>query len=517
MTTSAPSLTSKPATASSRATAAATGASAKTQRGGPAFDDALTTARSARDRAHDEQPGQPVAGDASSQPAGAAASPDGEIPARAGEPTAVAEPGEPSPSSAVEAAEAPVADEPVDGAPPATIGGQVAVDLRTAALPAAFTAPVTVRSLNGLLLQGRAPAGAGNGTAPGTASALTEDATSATPAPRRFLLGDPGLGAPVEWPAETLSNDTTGSPDHRAGAAGADEPSGFAAAWSDDGSAEQAPASTAARTSASAPPPASPFVLTVTTFTVTVAAPPAREASAGDEHAQAASTLGPERGVATGKPNRKPSEPAAAESPRSAERAEAQALKAQVARGLAAAFTQQGGSGEVVLRLTPERLGAVRIDLRNQAGVVSGRIDVESAQVQKLVQASLPDLRAGLESRGLTVESLAVHVREPSDADARDASADALRPGLVSAADAPGTPFVERHPGHDPAVAASPWNGAGTDAQGGHAGDLSDQPPGRSPGQPTTRNDRTGDAEPSPGASPAVSLDLLTLRLDAVA
>ncbi len=67
-------------------------------------------------------------------------------------------------------------------------------------------------------------------------------------------------------------------------------------------------------------------------------------------------------------------------------------------------------SGEMRLRLNPHNLGSVQVTIAaHQDGIVA-RIAVESAQVQQVMEGAKEHLRAGLEARGLRVQSLEVTV-----------------------------------------------------------------------------------------------------------
>lgn len=78
-----------------------------------------------------------------------------------------------------------------------------------------------------------------------------------------------------------------------------------------------------------------------------------------------------------------------------------------VSRGLSATVHAKGGS--LVLRLVPEALGQVRIQMQIEQGAVSVRIETGTAQAQGLLSEHLAALRGSLESKGLSVERLSVH------------------------------------------------------------------------------------------------------------
>jgi len=83
-------------------------------------------------------------------------------------------------------------------------------------------------------------------------------------------------------------------------------------------------------------------------------------------------------------------------------------VAATVARGLSAAVHQKGGS--LTIRLIPETLGALRIQMNMDRGAVDVRLETGSAQAHELLSGQLAMLRTALESKGLTVERLAVQL-----------------------------------------------------------------------------------------------------------
>lgn len=79
-----------------------------------------------------------------------------------------------------------------------------------------------------------------------------------------------------------------------------------------------------------------------------------------------------------------------------------------VSRGLSAAVLQKGGS--LTIRLTPESLGQVRIDMQLERGSVAVRLEAATAAAHELLDSTLTMLRSSLESKGLSVERLSVHL-----------------------------------------------------------------------------------------------------------
>lgn len=85
---------------------------------------------------------------------------------------------------------------------------------------------------------------------------------------------------------------------------------------------------------------------------------------------------------------------------------EERAFVSGVSRGLGAALQQKGGS--LMIRLSPESLGSMRIHMTLDQGQVSVRMETISEQAQMLLARSLPALKESLESKGLTVREMQV-------------------------------------------------------------------------------------------------------------
>ncbi len=81
-------------------------------------------------------------------------------------------------------------------------------------------------------------------------------------------------------------------------------------------------------------------------------------------------------------------------------------LDSLVARGLGASLAQRGGT--LTLRLLPESLGSMRIQMEILQGAVKVEMEVGNAEAHRLLSQSLEGLRASLEARGLAVEKLGV-------------------------------------------------------------------------------------------------------------
>ena len=105
-------------------------------------------------------------------------------------------------------------------------------------------------------------------------------------------------------------------------------------------------------------------------------------------------------------------------------------IVSQVSRSLASVLKEGGGS--MTLRLSPEHLGEVRIKLSLRDGVVRARMETSSDDATKLLQDSLPQLRAALEARGVRVDELTI--QQPSNT-----APGASDPGLDPDADMSGS------------------------------------------------------------------------------
>jgi len=95
----------------------------------------------------------------------------------------------------------------------------------------------------------------------------------------------------------------------------------------------------------------------------------------------------------------------------SASTEEPPAFTGQVIRGLSAMIHQRGGV--MNMRLDPPELGELRVQMTLARGVVSAEFHASNAQAQGLLEKNLTALRSTLESQGLTVERLTVHVAAP--------------------------------------------------------------------------------------------------------
>ncbi len=173
----------------------------------------------------------------------------------------------------------------------------------------------------------------------------------------------------------------------------------------------------------------------------------------------------------------------------------APALVEQAAAGLATALRK--GSGTITMRLSPEGLGELRIEVAVREERVRARIEAGSAARALLVERR-EELRGALEARGLSVERI----------------------DIVGAPEAPGAQPPETGRGPTPDGAAQPEDPGGRAGPRGGAGDGS-WSGGRDGGGGTGARDAepaawdgAGLVEASPGVW--IDLDLGRYRVDAV-
>lgn len=82
------------------------------------------------------------------------------------------------------------------------------------------------------------------------------------------------------------------------------------------------------------------------------------------------------------------------------------AALASIQRGLSVAMKQQGGS--VQMRLTPESLGLLKIEMTLARGVVAATLQASTPEARELLTRNIETLRASLEAKGLSVERLSI-------------------------------------------------------------------------------------------------------------
>lgn len=90
-----------------------------------------------------------------------------------------------------------------------------------------------------------------------------------------------------------------------------------------------------------------------------------------------------------------------------------QQVLAQVQRGLASIINTKGGT--MKLRMSPEHLGQVKIQLTTKDGHVKIKIDAETEHARSMLKDGLADLRTAMESRGVHVDELSIEQRDPNE------------------------------------------------------------------------------------------------------
>ncbi len=83
-----------------------------------------------------------------------------------------------------------------------------------------------------------------------------------------------------------------------------------------------------------------------------------------------------------------------------------QATVAAANRGLDVALKQQGGS--VQMRLAPESLGALKVEMTISRGVVAATLQASTPEARELLTRNIETLRSSLEAKGLSVERLSI-------------------------------------------------------------------------------------------------------------
>lgn len=164
-----------------------------------------------------------------------------------------------------------------------------------------------------------------------------------------------------------------------------------------------------------------------------------------------------------------------------------------VSRGMSAALAQRGGV--VHVKLMPPSLGEVRVRMDLHEAAVSVRIEATTATAHGLLSQSLAMLRASLESRGIAVDRLAVH--------------------LAPAGPAPAAPPVGGDAG--PKDAPDPWAGGQRHDAGGSPSRGGGEQRGAHGGAPDESPEETNDSGGAPPARFGVFPARLRLRLNAVA
>lgn len=137
--------------------------------------------------------------------------------------------------------------------------------------------------------------------------------------------------------------------------------------------------------------------------------PSAAAARAGVSAGTPTTTVGRVEGASAARLEAKPAKPAQTLRQQRVPQEQQQVVQ-QAQRGLASVLRQGGGT--LSLKLTPEALGTVRVEMQVSHGVASASLRAETTQARELLSANLDALRSALEDRGLRVERLSVEPTE---------------------------------------------------------------------------------------------------------
>ncbi len=106
-----------------------------------------------------------------------------------------------------------------------------------------------------------------------------------------------------------------------------------------------------------------------------------------------------------------PSDSSAVDSNRQSEIAD----RARLVHRISKAFQRIGlDGGQVRLRMHPEELGGIQLEMRINGRVVQATVTADTEQASAILREHLPELRQRLESQGLTIERLDVGTRNES-------------------------------------------------------------------------------------------------------
>lgn len=176
-------------------------------------------------------------------------------------------------------------------------------------------------------------------------------------------------------------------------------------------------------------------------------------------------------------------------------------MRSQALRGLSAAL--RNGGGTVTIRLNPDALGALRVEVSREAAKVTATFTPQTPQARDLLMQHSESLRSALEARGLEVERIVIHPP-------------AMERGMDVAPQ-------DGHSARPDAEQTGAWSGPGTGGQDGQSqGDRSGH--GRPDQAPNMRAGGDSSERDGPAAEPAGELAVsstgaerpLLVRLDAV-
>ncbi len=80
-----------------------------------------------------------------------------------------------------------------------------------------------------------------------------------------------------------------------------------------------------------------------------------------------------------------------------------------------------GGAGQIRMRLSPDHLGSVQLQMNVRDGGLSGRMTTQSDAATQLLREQLPQLRSALESQGIRLDHLEIETEGATMSTERDA------------------------------------------------------------------------------------------------
>jgi flagellar hook-length control protein FliK len=129
----------------------------------------------------------------------------------------------------------------------------------------------------------------------------------------------------------------------------------------------------------------------------------------------------------------------------------------RIVRGLSAMVSQRGGV--MTMRLRPPELGSLRVQMSIIQGAVSAQFTATTEHAQMLLERNLAVLQGALQSNGLTVEKLGVHLASAESSSTTRQEADSQsqqhQQQESSEHDAAGRESRGRHDGERPALRRS--------------------------------------------------------------
>ena len=82
-------------------------------------------------------------------------------------------------------------------------------------------------------------------------------------------------------------------------------------------------------------------------------------------------------------------------------------------------------SSSLEMRLNPENLGRVTINITSKAGVMTAQINTENRQAKEAIESSLQILKENIEAKGIKVEAVEVRISDFNMADSRNSESNA--------------------------------------------------------------------------------------------